>query len=130
MRRRAGKAIIVSLLALALSAGTAAAHPYRPFVPYGRGATRIAAYGKSVGCFGQVRCKARVRHCNRWERNQISCQIEVLSWGRGADFVTYCHWQALAWKTRRGKPLEVWSEPKPKCTSLHRGVRWPRGMPT
>jgi hypothetical protein len=123
MQWRAGKALIVGVALVAFAPGFASAHTGAPFVSFARGKRKIAIFTKSE-CLHGVRCKSRVRHCNRWARNQISCQSEILFWAKD-DAVTYCHWESLAWRVRRSKPLEVWSEPKPACQSMHDGPHWP-----
>jgi hypothetical protein len=123
MKWRAGTALVVGVAVVAFAPGPASAHTDVPFVSFGHGKRKIASFTKSE-CLHGVRCKSRVRHCNRWARNQISCQSELLFWAND-EAVTYCHWESLAWRIRRSKPLEVWSEPKPTCHSMHGGPHWP-----
>jgi hypothetical protein len=128
MQRAAAKAIIVWVAIFAFAPGLASGHTGAPFVSFGHGKRTIAIFTKSE-CIHGVRCKSRVRHCNRWARNQISCQSEVLFWAKN-DALTYCHWQSLAWRIRRSKPLEVWSEPKPACQPMQNGPHWPVRRPS
>lgn len=102
---------------LRFAPGVANAHTSAPFVSFGHGKRKIAIFTKSE-CLRGVRCRSRVRHSNRWARNQISCQSEILMGAKG-EVVTYCHWESLAWRIRRSKPLEVWSEPTPVCQPMH-----------
>ncbi len=118
-----GRAIIIGAALFAFVPGSASAHTSAPFVSFGHGKRKIAIFTKAQ-CLHGVRCKSRVRHCNRWARNQISCQSEILFWEED-NAVTYCHWQSLAWRIRRSKPLEVWSEPKPVCQPMQDGPHWP-----
>jgi hypothetical protein len=124
MRWNAVKVLTLGVVLLAFAPGAASGHTDKPFVSFAHGKHKIAIFTKSV-CFHEHRCKSRVRHCRRWARNQISCQSEILSWDKGGGAATYCHWQSLAWRIRRSKPLEVWSEPKPTCKPLNRGPYWP-----
>jgi hypothetical protein len=123
MRRRAGIASITFLLAIMVAPGLASAHGPIGYVPFGTAKLKLARFTESL-CLHGIPCKHRIRHCNRWAPNQVSCQSEILFW-QSKDEATYCHWQGLVEQAHPSSRLEVWAEPKPTCKSMRGSHHWP-----